>query len=53
MIKNVIDILSLGDFYNQTERIDIAKGRYEYPPNLKSLVKYLKRIWYGSRSNRS
>ena len=51
MVKNIIDILQLSEFYGSTERIDIAKGRYEYPMTWKSLIKYIKRIWYGSRNN--
>lgn len=51
MIKNALDFLSIMDFYGVSHRIDRAKGRYEYPSNWKSTIKYIKRIWYGSRSN--
>jgi len=53
MIKNIIDILQVSDFYGSTQRVEIAKGRYEYPMTWKSTINYIKRIWYGSRSNRS
>jgi hypothetical protein len=51
MLKNIFDILTLGEFYNESERIEIVKGRYEYPRTWKSTIKYIKRIWYGRRSN--
>jgi hypothetical protein len=51
MISQIIDILNLDEYYGETKTIDTAKGRYEYPPNWKSTIKYLKRIWYGSRNN--
>jgi hypothetical protein len=51
MISQIIDILNLDEYYGESKTIDTAKGRWEYPPNWKSTIKYLKRIWYGSRSN--
>ena len=30
MIKNVIELLSLSDYYGVSERVDIAKGRMNY-----------------------
>ena len=43
MIKNTIDLLSQKDYYKVSERIDIAKGKYDYPTSLKSFFKWLKR----------
>ena len=51
MLKNIIDILSVDDFYKTSETIQIAKGRYEFPTTLNSTIKYIKRKWYGSRNN--
>lgn len=46
MIKNTIDLLTQKDYYHVSERVDIAKGKYEYPTSLKSFFKWLKRnLW--------
>jgi hypothetical protein len=45
MIKNVIDLLNLGDFYGISQDIDIAKGKYKYPQTIKEAQLLLKRIW--------
>lgn len=31
MIQTIIDLLKQDDFYNESERIDIAKGKYQIP----------------------
>ena len=31
MIKDIIDLLQVADFYNESEEIDIAKGKYQIP----------------------
>lgn len=49
MIKNVIDLLNLGDFYGVSEDIDIAKGKYKYPETIKECKLLLKRIWKSKR----
>jgi hypothetical protein len=49
MIKNVIDLLNLGDFYGVSEDIDIAKGKYKYPQTIKEGKLLLKRIWKSKR----
>jgi hypothetical protein len=49
MLKNIIDLLSLDDYYGKSERIEIAKGRYEFPTTTSSTIHYIKRVWYGSR----
>jgi len=43
MIKTVIDLLNLGEFYGENEDIDIAKGKYKYPATWKELKQLLKR----------
>jgi hypothetical protein len=46
MIKNVIDLLALSDYYGQSKRIDVAKGIYELPSTWKNTWKLIKRmIW--------
>lgn len=45
MIKTVIDLLNLGEFYEISSDIDIAKGKYKYPESIKEAQLLLKRIW--------
>jgi hypothetical protein len=45
MIKTVIDLLNLGEFYGVSDDIDIAKGKYKYPSTIKEAKMLLKRIW--------
>ena len=44
MVKVIIDLLNVNDFYGQSNDIDIAKGRYKYPTTWKELKQLLKRI---------
>lgn len=50
MFKNTIDLLVLGDYYGETKRIDIAKGKYATPTNWKSFFKWIKRLLHGRKS---
>jgi len=50
MIKNIVDLLSLGDYYGETKRIDIAKGAYELPTTWKGFWKLIKRHIHGRKS---
>lgn len=43
MIKHILDILKIDDFYGKTEFIDIAKGRNEIPKTIKEAYKQGKR----------
>lgn len=45
MIKSVIDLLNLYEFYGISEDIDIAKGKYKYPETIREAKELLKRIW--------
>jgi|LauGreDrversion4_2_1035121.scaffolds.fasta_scaffold27203_3 hypothetical protein len=45
MIKDVLKILMSNDHFNQSEFIEIAKGKYEIQTTLKGGLKQLKRIW--------
>jgi hypothetical protein len=49
MIKTVIDLLNLEEFYGVSEDIDIAKGKYKYPQTIKEAKQLLKRIWKSKR----
>lgn len=47
MIKNVIDLLALDEYYGVSERIDFAKGSRKIPYNWTQLGKLIKRMWNG------
>jgi len=47
MIKNIIDLLNINDWYGVSENIDIAKGKYRAVRNWNELKKQLKRQYYG------
>ena len=49
MIKQIIDLLNMSDFYGETKRIDIAKGYYQIPPSFQKGKKQLKRVWKSKR----
>jgi len=43
MIKHILDLLALDEFYGQSELIEIAKGKYQRPTTLKQGFKQIKR----------
>lgn len=43
MIKHILDILKLDDFYGKSEFIDIAKGKHEIPKTIHGAYKQGKR----------
>ena len=43
MLKNIIELLKLDDYYGKSELIEIAKGRYKAPETIKEGVKQAKR----------
>lgn len=45
MIKNILTLLFANEHYNQSELIEIAKGKYELPQTLNSFKNKIKRIW--------
>lgn len=45
MIKSVIDLLNIADFYGVSKNLDIAKGMYKYPSTIKESSLLLKRVW--------
>jgi len=44
MLKNILDLLKLDDYYGVSPLIDIAKGKYEAPSSLKEVVNKYKRL---------
>lgn len=48
MLKTIIDLLSMNNHYNISERVEIAKGKYEYIGTWKDSWNKIKRHWkYG------
>ena len=43
MIKNIIELLSLNEHYAVSERVEIAKGKYELPNGWKDTFSKIKR----------
>jgi hypothetical protein len=43
MIKQIVAMLQLDDFYGESELIDIAKGKYQYNTSMKKMWKQAKR----------
>jgi hypothetical protein len=43
MIKQIMLLLNGLDHFGQSEEIEIAKGKYEYPSNFKAFIKQVKR----------
>lgn len=43
MIKNILDLLKLDEFYGKSENIEIAKGKYQLPTSVKHAYKQAKR----------
>jgi hypothetical protein len=43
MIKNILDMLKIDDFYGKTEFIDIAKGKYKIHTTISGTYKQAKR----------
>jgi len=44
MIKNILDLLSLENYYGVSKNIDIAKGYYAIPKSFSDGKKQLKRV---------
>lgn len=44
-IIEVINILSTDNFYNISENIEIAKGKYAYPKSFKQAINKIKRVF--------
>lgn len=46
MIRNILALLKISEFYGISENIDIAKGKYEYNNSLRQTTKQAKRRLY-------
>ncbi len=49
MIKSILELLASNEFYEGTETIEIAKGKYELKEGLKQAYKQGKRAGYGTK----
>ena len=47
MIKQILNILAMNEWYNISEEVDIAKGKYMIPRNMKEGYKQGLRKGYG------
>lgn len=45
MIKQIIELLKTSDFYNVSEEVEIAKGKYKAPETRKEFIRAIKRRW--------
>lgn len=45
MIKNIIDLLALHEYYGISERVEIAKGKYSIAYTWKDGFIKIKRLW--------
>lgn len=48
MIRDILRMLENGKYYGFSENIDIAKGKYEIPKDLKQAYEQGKRLAYGN-----
>tara|TARA_R110002049_G_scaffold234901_1_gene408203 strand:- start:1580 stop:1723 length:144 start_codon:yes stop_codon:yes gene_type:complete len=46
---NILTILSMDQFYGESEVIEIAKGKHQLPLTLRGLINKYKRKRYGKR----
>jgi hypothetical protein len=53
MIKQIIAMLQLDNFYGYTETIDIAKGKYELTGSTKKIWKQAKRELIKNKNGRN
>lgn len=49
MIKIILDLLRSDEWINQSEAIDMAKGKYELPRNMRELKNKIGRQWQSKR----
>lgn len=47
MIKQILELLSISEWYGVSENVDIAKGKYEAVGDFKGIKEQLKRQYYG------
>jgi len=49
MIKTLIDLLSLDEFYGVSKNVDIAKGLYKKPSTLGESKELIMRLYHGRK----
>ena len=47
MIKQILELLNITDWYGVSENIDIAKGKYKAVSDWSEAKKQIKRYYYG------
>jgi hypothetical protein len=52
MIKQIVAMLQLDDFYGESKLIDISKGKYQYTTSMKKMWKQGKRDLTNKRNGR-
>ena len=45
MLKQILDLLIADNHYNVSERVEIAKGKYEMPTSWRNGFEKIKRLW--------
>jgi len=45
MLKQILELLALQEHYNQSENIEIAKGKYQLTTTWKQAFESIKRQW--------
>jgi hypothetical protein len=45
MINRILKMLSISEYYGESERIEIAKGKYELKSGWYNIYKQIKRRW--------
>ena len=45
MIEHILKMLSIDNFYGESENIDIAKGKHQIPTSIKQAINKIKREW--------
>lgn len=49
MIKSIIDLLAMDDFYGVSKNVDIAKGINKRPNSWKAVKELIKRHWKSKK----
>lgn len=49
MIKQIIELLNIDDWYGISEEVDIAKGKYKAIGTMIEMKKKAKRFYYGGK----
>jgi hypothetical protein len=53
MIKNILEMLSVTEYYGESENIEIAKGKYALPKSVKQVFEQTRRDVKMKLSNRN